>query len=898
MALIYGIRAEQQGAGANLPHIFSFATARSVANDTLVDFWNGATVATIKAAIDKDGKYYSNALTAGDVLYAVTGGVTNVRRLDSLAIGSAGQFLAVNSGATAPEWTSTLTSTPLILDQGTLDNAILKFQSAGDVATVLTTVTTPDVETDDYGVFAKVVNLQGGLKILSLAEDAASSPVTVIESWGGTATSVKSSSGRSLVEIYATEHDGANAQANIAANGNVFGVRGRVGAADVTLWLVAEGGDSWQSGGVTATTGTFSGAVSMTALTATTGTFSGAVSTGALTTVGNSTITGTLGGITTLTATTLSITNLTVPGTLTLTGATVSGTPTWSSNQAITLSTAAQPNVTSLGTLTALTVSGAITMTATASQIVPGVTSWAVRNNADSLNNLIITDAGAGTFRAGLTATTGTFSGDVLIGTTTPSTGVPRLDIVGGGAGGPSFVGSYTITDATDKSFHIGVRHRTNSEEPVMMISGLATVSDNFIRIGGVGLSAHGAELNATTIVEFYTAATTTTVGGTLAADITGVGSSSVFRARGSITADTGLTVTAGDIVMAEAVSQIVPGATSLSLRNNANNADNLIITDAGAVTFRSTVGGITTLTATTLGGTLSTATQNSVTTMTGLVTVGALNAGSIASGFGNINNGSSTLTTGVLVATSGTFSLDVSVAATKKIFLDGGGDTYISEDIANKFQVVVGGVQHIRVDTITSTSVTLKGQVIKLSTTLANCIVRVDAVGTSDESIIEFARGDSSKGRIRYVHNATASSEFMQFDVGGSGTNELRLAADGSLSGTTGATLTAAGVWTDNPSYRRWKSNIERLVGTRIQNLIRELEPVTFFNTNTGELDTHFVFEDYLRTMIKHRIFERPKTDGLASKHIATVALAGAKDNERRITELEQELKQLKLAV
>lgn len=40
--------------------------------------------------------------------------------------------------------------------------------------------------------------------------------------------------------------------------------------------------------------------------------------------------------------------------TLTLTGATVAGAPTWSSSQAITLSTAAQPNVTSLGTLTVL----------------------------------------------------------------------------------------------------------------------------------------------------------------------------------------------------------------------------------------------------------------------------------------------------------------------------------------------------------------------------------------------------------------------------------------------------------------------------------------------------------------------------------------------------------------
>ena len=37
---------------------------------------------------------------------------------------------------------------------------------------------------------------------------------------------------------------------------------------------------------------------------------------------------------------------------------TVSGTPTWASSQAITLSTAAQPNVTALGTLTGLIISG------------------------------------------------------------------------------------------------------------------------------------------------------------------------------------------------------------------------------------------------------------------------------------------------------------------------------------------------------------------------------------------------------------------------------------------------------------------------------------------------------------------------------------------------------------
>src|SRR3990172_1139680 len=104
MALLGGLYAEQQSASANKPHILSFATARAAANDTLVEVWNGATNAARRFLVDKDGKLYSDALTAGDLLYAVTGGISGVPRLDSLVIGSARQALFVNNGATAPEW--------------------------------------------------------------------------------------------------------------------------------------------------------------------------------------------------------------------------------------------------------------------------------------------------------------------------------------------------------------------------------------------------------------------------------------------------------------------------------------------------------------------------------------------------------------------------------------------------------------------------------------------------------------------------------------------------------------------------------------------------------------------------------------------------------------------------
>lgn len=88
-------------------------------------------------------------------------------------------------------------------------------------------------------------------------------------------------------------------------------------------------------------------------------------------------------------------------------------------NLAGTLTTAAQPNITSVGTLTSLALSGALsgvttlsmsstlTMSASASKIVPGATSLSLRNHADSADNLILTDAGAATIRAGLTVTAG-----------------------------------------------------------------------------------------------------------------------------------------------------------------------------------------------------------------------------------------------------------------------------------------------------------------------------------------------------------------------------------------------------------------------------------------------------------------------------------------------------------
>lgn len=52
----------------------------------------------------------------------------------------------------------------------------------------------------------------------------------------------------------------------------------------------------------------------------------------------------------------------------------------------------------------------------------------------------------------------------------------------------------------------------------------------------------------------------------------------------------TGLKITTGALTYGDAASKIIPGATSLSHRNNADSADNLLISDAGVVTVRSSL--------------------------------------------------------------------------------------------------------------------------------------------------------------------------------------------------------------------------------------------------------------------------------------------------------------------
>lgn len=97
-------------------------------------------------------------------------------------------------------------------------------------------------------------------------------------------------------------------------------------------------------------------------------------------------------------------------------------------------------------------------------------------------------------------------SRNFLFGTSTAATGDPRLDVVGT----LGLVTSSTTTDATNKIGRVGVRHYTNSEEPMAVYVATSSSTNNSVDIGG------GTSLfNAATLITVSTAANNTTTTGT-----------------------------------------------------------------------------------------------------------------------------------------------------------------------------------------------------------------------------------------------------------------------------------------------------------------------------------------------------------------------------------------------
>lgn len=390
---------------------------------------------------------------------------------------------------------------------------------------------------------------------------------------------------------------------------------------------------------------------------------------------------------------------------VTLTGVTISGQPTWSSSQAITLSTAAQPNITSVGTLTSLVVvspsalpaavaSSPDILSGTANTVIytknatigalsyqndfglyPAIQLHAVSGTPGSVT--AVTSASIiGAIRFGGATSSSTYQNDSAIvyavstqqwtvsvrgaelrfGTvlTGANTTIDRWAIQG--TSGHWIPGS-TAT-VTDNTYDIGI---ATTQRIRSLYAGTSVISPVFDSGSATDLLL---KRNAVTKATFANALTT------FADPVT---------VTGLLTGSAGFTLT-GTLTMATAVSKLVPGATSFSHRNNADNADNLIITDAGAVTTR---GGLTITT-----GGLGVAAGN-VTITTGTLTVN------------NFINGTVFRTNSANPAASGILRLaNNEVGVAYRNAANSGDVAALNVGPSNEVQVGGGGAASVRLGT------------------------------------------------------------------------------------------------------------------------------------------------------------------------------------------------------
>lgn len=210
--------------------------------------------------------------------------------------------------------------------------------------------------------------------------------------------------------------------------------------------------------------------------------------------------------------------------------------------------------------------------------------------------------------------------GNVLVGTATAATGAPRLDVIGTNG----LVGfADTTTDAATKSFRLGVRHYTNSEEMAAVIYADSGNGTTRVNIGG-----GTALFNAATLVQVYTAGDNVTTTGTLRASWNSVGT---FAQAGDVdigavaqasrlsvsSSDTNVTnwMNEAATVDARAWSWRIDASGNLELRsvldNNSTSTHVYTVTRAGLFSFATGDGIIRTTNSSVLGISGSTATNS-----------------------------------------------------------------------------------------------------------------------------------------------------------------------------------------------------------------------------------------------------------------------------------------------
>ena len=249
-------------------------------------------------------------------------------------------------------------------------------------------------------------------------------------------------------------------------------------------------------------------------------------------------------------------------------------------------------------------------------------------------------------------------------------------------------------------------------------LSGQQIVLDGAIVIDA-GVVTGGTSITSTAFVGALTgnaSGTAATVTGAAQTNITSVGTLTALQVDNiNINLNT-ISSTAGTDLLITPLSgqQIVLDGTII--------IDAGVVTGATSITSTAFVGNVTG----NLAGTVSTATQNSITTATGLVSVGALNSGSITSGFTSIDVGAGAIsTTGAITYGSlndGTTALGAT-AAELNILDASAGNVAVASDVVTSAGAITSNNAKI-------------SHTITLNANLADDAIHADIVVTSDKCL------------------------------------------------------------------------------------------------------------------------------------------------------------------
>lgn len=133
--------------------------------------------------------------------------------------------------------------TALILDQGTLDDRILSLRSTGDVAHGMTS----EADTAAFASLLKVGATFGGLRVNAFTDVAMGADDATMQLWAFSHsdfnnTNTNQSTTRAVIEMYAYQHDGANALVDWTGTENLFALQKNVSGARRTVMAIAADG--------------------------------------------------------------------------------------------------------------------------------------------------------------------------------------------------------------------------------------------------------------------------------------------------------------------------------------------------------------------------------------------------------------------------------------------------------------------------------------------------------------------------------------------------------------------------------------------------------------------------------------------------------------------------------